>query len=412
MKIKKTFALEMYDEASLITEAFGIESGYKKTVFDFTLPDNFPSIIYITGESGCGKSTLINEIVKRYNIEKKELKIEYDKPLFLWGNNKEENLKLLSLVGLGDATLFIAKYHQLSDSQQYRAILFAHLLSDEKYIILDEFLSTLDRTTAKAVSYVFQKAIRKTNKILICSTAHSDLTNYLQPDLIIKGTAFVHDWEIINRASEIINPYLEKTNIKHENKTWYRNARLGELHYKGKYTGGVKDYLGLYYKEKLIGLLIGTYRMNDGGRRISRLVIHPSFRGCGLGVKLIKYYKEQNPTVDVVASMARFNPVFEKAGLNRVNDVQITVDSKLKKDLMSNNFDIKQWYKKSYCLQFMQDKKNREVLAKYSKKIGYLVCPGGKYLEENEIKEKLITTAKLSGRVLWNIRPKKMAKFI
>jgi len=410
MKIEKTFYLKTYDEANLITEAFGIESGYQKTVFALDIPDILPQITYISGESGCGKSIMLKEIIKKYNIVRAHVNIDKEKPLFLWGENKEENLKLLSLVGLGDATLFIAKWEELSDSQQYRAMLFAHLISDNKYIILDEFLSTLDRITARAVSYVFQKAIRKTNKILICATAHSDLIDFLQPNLYLEGTAFVHEWEI-KEYNDFDNPYIDEIKIQHEDKMWYRNATLGELHYKGKYTGGVKDYLSLYYHDKLVGLLIGIYRMHDGGRRISRLVIHPSFRGCGFGVHLVKYYKELNPTVDVVASMARFNPVFEKAGLKRMNDVNIKADSKLKKELIKNGFDISKWFKKSYCNDFMKRDNNRRIFFNHISKISYLVCPGGKYLSDNEVKGKIMENRKLAGRVLWNIRPKILAKF-
>ena len=417
MKLNKTFFLETYDEANLITEAFGIESGYKKEVFNIELPDVLPQIIYITGESGCGKSTLLKEMIKDYDLPTHTLNIDETTPLFLWGDNKEENLRLLSLVGLSDATLFISKWNELSDSQQYRATLYKYLLSDSKYIILDEFLSTLDRKTAQAVSYVFQKAIRKTNKILICSTAHSDLKDYLQPDLTIEGRAFVNDWTITERIKSVRNPYLLNTYVIHENKEWYRETKLGELHYKGKYTGGVKDYLALYLRQPigqhdiLVGLLIGTYRMSDGGRRISRVVIHPSYRSCGLGVLLVKKYAEMHPTVDVVASMALYNPVFEKAGLLRQPDSVYNPPAKLKKAIVANAFDVKQWHSKTYCNDYMKYIENRIILSNHAKEISYLVCPGGKYVDKQEVIDTIMNNPKTAGRVLWNIRPKKLGKF-
>jgi len=412
MKLNKTFFLDTYDEANLITEAFGIESGFKKEVFDIELSDQLPQVIYITGESGCGKSTLLREIISKYHLPNDRIVIDTTTPLFLWGDDKQENLKLLSLVGLSDATLFISKWNELSDSQQYRAKLYKYLLSDCKYIILDEFLSTLDRKTAQAVSYVFQKAIRKTNKTLICSTAHSDLRHYLQADLVISGKAFMNDWTITERTLSVHNPYTLDVEIVSEDKEWYREAKLGELHYKGKYTGGVKDYLAMYLGADLIGLLIGTYRMSDGGRRISRLVIHPSYRSCGLGVMLVEHYAMMHPTVDVVASMALFNPVFEKAGLVRQKDSVYNPPAKLKKDLIAHGFDVKQWHSKNYCTKFIiKNQKHRELLTEHSKSIAYLVCPGGKYLKNEDVKSILRGNEILAGRVLWNIRPKKLGKF-
>ena len=412
MKIFKQFTLQSYDEANLITEAFGIESGYTNTILDLELPNKLPNITYITGESGCGKTTLMKEMLSLYNLQESIPEIKKDTPLFLWGKDKELNLKLLSLVGLGDSTLFISKYHELSDSQQYRAKLYSLLLNDNEYLILDEFLSTLDRKTAKAVAYMFQKAIRKLNKKLIVITAHEDLRDYLQADLIIHGKAFPSEWKVEVLQQDINNPFLNTLIIKQEEKIWYRNARLGELHYKGKYTGGVKDYYGMYLNNDLIGLLIGTYRMHDGGRRISRVVIHPSYRGCGLGVHLIKYYLSKNPTADVIASMALYNPVFEKAGMIRMQDVKVDPNTKLKKVLINNNFDMKKWYSKSYCDEFMKTIENKRCLLTILTQIHYLICPGGKYLEKDELIQRILDDSNTAGRVLWNLRPKTMAKFI
>lgn len=409
MNINKSFIVKPHDDGEFIAEAFGIESGHNNVILNnIEIPDEIPKVTYITGESGCGKSTLLKEVYSKY-IQKLEIPRE---PLFKWGKDEQETLKYLSLVGLGDAVLFMSYYDELSDSQQYRARLLLELLNDNEIIVLDEFLSTLDRKTAQSVAYCFQKAIRKTSKKIVVATAHDDLIDYLQPDLLIKGKAFPSRWEIHrNDTTEILNPYNDII-IKDEDKNWYRECSLGELHYKGKYTGGVKDYLAAYYNGTLVGLLIGIYRMSDGGRRISRLVVHPSYRGIGIGQKLVEEYISRYNTADVVAAMALYNPVFEKSGMKRVKDVEIKPPKGLSTILKTNKFDCSKWYSKDYCMVFMSDKNNRKILLDYTKEISYLVCPGGKYLEETEVEYKLINDASTSGRVLWNLRPRTMAKFI
>jgi GNAT superfamily N-acetyltransferase len=53
---------------------------------------------------------------------------------------------------------------------------------------------------------------------------------------------------------------------------------------------------------------------------VSRVVVHPKFRGIGLGEKLIAetLSKCGTPCVEAVAVMARYNPFFEHAGMQRI----------------------------------------------------------------------------------------------
>lgn len=410
--MRKIFTIKPEKGTEFVADAFGIYNDFENKILDLTLPKKLPLITYITGESGCGKTTLMKEL--GYD-ETKGLVIP-NKPLFLWHPDENISLQLLSFVGLGEATLFMQKYENLSDSQKFRAKIFLHLLSDEKIIFIDEFLSTLDRMTAKPVAYCLQKAFRKFNKQVVVSTAHSDLFNYLQPDLYIVGRAFPSRWEVFNYRdanilSGIKNPFTNNIIIQKHDKYWYNQCTLGELHYRGKYTGGIKDYWGCYFENKLVGILIGTYRMSDGGKRISRLVVHPSYRGIGIGVHLVKEYLKENPTADTIAAMAKYNPIFEKAGMIRVKDVINEPDKQLKKDLEKTKFNFNKWYDKNYCTKFMEEEKNRKILVKYSDKFGIFVQPGGKKLTDKEIKQKIKKEKFTAGRLLWIVRPKVMAKF-
>ena len=83
---------------------------------------------------------------------------------------------------------------------------------------------------------------------------------------------------------------------------------------------------------------------------------------------------------------------------NRVKDVEIKPPKGLSTILKTNKFDCSKWYSKDYCMVFMSDKNNRKILLDYTKEISYLVCPGGKYLEETEVEYKLINDASKIGR--------------
>jgi hypothetical protein len=53
---------------------------------------------------------------------------------------------------------------------------------------------------------------------------------------------------------------------------------------------------------------------------ISRVIIHPKYRGIGLGEKLVHDTLPQagTPDVEAIAVMAKYNPFFEKAGMQRI----------------------------------------------------------------------------------------------
>jgi GNAT superfamily N-acetyltransferase len=85
---------------------------------------------------------------------------------------------------------------------------------------------------------------------------------------------------------------------------------------------------------------------------VSRVVVHPKYRGIGLGVKLVRETLALvgTPFVEAVAVMARFNPFFEKAGMVRV------AESKPKVGLVEGlaclerlGFDLALLASSSYC---------------------------------------------------------------
>jgi ABC-type lipoprotein export system ATPase subunit/GNAT superfamily N-acetyltransferase len=446
-----SFPIEPENQSLLVAEAFGIESDWIKKIADITLPSflNLPGITLITGESGCGKSCLLRNIAPL--SEFKDTKI----PLHRWATSDEESLRLLNSVGLNDASLFLLRYHELSDSQQARARMYYWLCQKQKTIVVDEFLSTLDRETAKALAFSFQKMLRRENVRLIAATAHNDVESYLQPDLVIRGTAFPSDWkvewpikvadfypfdvriqqeqeksnndtpggtvrdkngDIVGTVAKCVKAYgrgnYEKKKKSGEwivsispGKDVYKKNRLGELHYKGKYVGGTQEFISAKIGDRIVGWLVGA-KQRTGNFRIARVVVHPTYRSCGIGQRLVRFYLNLRPDVDTVAAMARFNPVFQKAGMKRVKDVELSPPSFLKKLPLTPL----QWANKQSCRNVLNTPAYLKIVLDNADKLGTDIHPGGE--KPKDMRDYFKNHLDAAATSVWRHRPKKMAKYV
>lgn len=334
-----------------VSEAFGL--GIDETK-EYVIYDNFEmqlsphDIVYITGESGSGKSVLLRELEKDLGSEKvtniTEVTTDPDRPLVEQvGKDTNESLMLLSLVGLGDAWLFIKRYRELSDGQKYRFRLAKAIESGKQYWLADEFCATLDRDTAKIVAFNVQKHARRLAKAVIAATTHTDLFEDLKPSVHVhKGLGREVE---VNYYPNDINP---ECSILREMKigegTLKDYAALAEYHYRATHTRlPVKRVFTLKRGRQLAGAIVyqppapatqGRSRvlgrrltLNEANKlltKISRVVVHPKFRSIGAGAKIVRETLPVcgKPYVETVAVMAQYNPFFEKAGMRRILTTQ------------------------------------------------------------------------------------------
>ena len=174
-----------------VAEAFGVtlDDETTFTVYDnLTVEVNPGDIVYITGDSGSGKSTLLRELAARMRevVNADHLDINPEATIINGvGRDLDEAVRLLTLVGLNDAFLFLRKYRELSDGQKYRYKLAKMLETGAEVLVVDEFCSLLDRDTARVVAFNMQKVCCKFGKTLIAVTSHSDLGD-LHPDVLIE----------------------------------------------------------------------------------------------------------------------------------------------------------------------------------------------------------------------------------
>jgi ABC-type lipoprotein export system ATPase subunit/GNAT superfamily N-acetyltransferase len=326
-----------------VAEAFGLGiDQHKKFVIynDVKLNIGPTDIVYITGDSGSGKSVLLRAMKNDLGSEALDMttiQVDPDKPLVdTVGNNLGEGLELLSRAGLNDAFLFIRRYRELSDGQKYRYKIARLMESGKQWWLADEFCSTLDRDTAKIVAFNMQKLARKSGKAVIVATTHTDLTEDLKPSVHIHKR-FGREIEVnyypndINKQCSLV----KEMRIEEGSVADYRKLRV--FHYRTSHCPAPRKIFVLKREDELCGVIVYSWSPpNTFGRRkvwkgsfqqmqkelstITRVVVHPKYRTIGLGIKLVKETLPLAPTpcIETIAVMARYNPFFERAGMQKI----------------------------------------------------------------------------------------------
>jgi len=340
----KTEVTQRTIEAS---EAFGLGVEDERT---FIIADNVDidvkegDIVYITGDSGSGKSSILRVFEKHYgdkavNIDK--IEIDKDRPLIdTVGKTVVQGFMLLSRVGLGDAFLFI-----------------------------DEDLNPTVRVDKRfgseiRIHYNDDKSVKE------CSL--------VREMVLAEGT--YADWKklsVFHYRSHRTPPQRKIFIIKRS--TGYKQED-DEL-------CGIVVYsyppIVTFGRRQAFGKVVKQPELNQKISIISRVVVHPKYRSIGLGQKLIRETLNSCPTeyAETIAVMAKYNPFFEKAGMQKVMEkIPSKTLTNAVQELERLGFDSRFIGSEAYNLRLLEGKDLavfRRIFAKnyhprYGKMIPYL----------------------------------------
>ncbi len=291
------------------------------------------------------------------------------------GGGLSARLEILSRCGLAEATALVAPGRRLSTGQQYRLALAVAIWraagSSEgrpsgslrlaparpRLLLVDEFAAALDSATAEVLAAQMPKLVRRYALAAIVSTPREELLPLLQPDRII-----VKPLAAAARVQQAAGPgageaaagrncpwWLERQLIVPGRLADYRP--LGRFHYlagppaahKRVWTIRVPDDRRLLGSPEVAAVLVvsppvlncrgrnfaiaGRYvgpdrravarHLNEEVECISRVIVHPIYRGCGLAVRLVRHavLTAETPLVEALATMGTVHPFFERAGM-------------------------------------------------------------------------------------------------
>jgi ABC-type transport system involved in cytochrome c biogenesis ATPase subunit/GNAT superfamily N-acetyltransferase len=371
-----------------VAEAFGLglDQEQKFQILDTELKMGPTDVVYVTGDSGSGKSILLRAIKKDLGdeaIDMADIHVEPSKPLIeTVGKTVEEALELLSRVGLNDAFLFLRTYEQLSDGQKYRYRIAKLIESGKQWWLMDEFAATLDRDTAKIVSFNLQKLARAMGKAVIVATTHLDLQEDLRPSVRVHKR-FGKEISVSYATNEGPSECSLVKEMTVEGGTRDDWRRLEQFHYRSRNLGATREIYALRRKGELCGVIVYSYPpIGCSGRKlvlpsvssvkmlnkvlstISRVVVHPKYRTIGLGAKLVRETLPRigTPNVEMIAVMAKYNPFGERAGMKRVIfQVPSKEALKIADALEGFRFDLKLIGSTRYNLTCLEKLKPQEI---------------------------------------------------
>ena len=317
------------------------------------------SVTLITGPSGSGKSLLLEGIMRQLPSSRLVGPLPFPADVAVLdavapARSVYDALRILTACGLGEPILWIRRFQELSEGEQFRARL-ARAVSLHRHtgggpLLCDEFGAILHRRLARAIAFNLGKLVRRLGLALVAATSHEDLQKELEPDAIVRlgGPEPI----VEHRRPTARSAFPLRRRLRIERGTVRDYQRFAAMHYRQRDQLGFVDRVYVLREGnggEALGIVVygmpamelrlrneatgGRFsrqvrRLNRELRVLKRLVIHPDVRGCGLGHWLVRRTLPLAGTrfVECLAAMAAVSPVFDKAGMRRVGTVAPPAD--------------------------------------------------------------------------------------
>jgi len=317
------------------------------------VPLNPGAVVMVCGPSGAGKTSLLRELSDRCPGAREVGRESFPKgravvDAVACRRSLGEALSILTACGLGEPRLWVRRFDELSEGERFRARLARSIslqldgANPTAVLLCDEFGTILHRRAARAVGYNLGKLARRRGLPVVVATPDDDLMPYLQPNVLIRLTGDGRHALTVLSAREGPPPFLRRFHIQEGGKRDYES--FAAMHYRRRDELGFVDRVFVLRDGvggEPLGIIVYAYgpielglrnqatagrfrrnpeRLNRELRIIRRLVIHPDIRGCGVGHWLVRktLAKVDVPFVECLAAMGAVNPVFEKAGMQRI----------------------------------------------------------------------------------------------
>jgi hypothetical protein len=252
-------------------------------------------------------------------------------------------LGLLSRCGLAEPRLMLRRPAELSDGERWRFRLALAIAQSPAWIVIDEFTAPLDRILAKIVAFNVGRQCSRTGIGFLIATCHTDVLDDLAPDVHVAcGYGGIEVASAQKRHREGLSFSDELTVSVGSLADWSPFARW---HYRSHRVGSVRFVTVLRHGDEPIGICVfSTPPLSLAGRNrffgrsgkwtrltvnavnqqlatLSRVVLHPTYRGAGLAAPFVRTSCEMcpYPWIEALAQMGHVNPFFEKAGFVRVD---------------------------------------------------------------------------------------------
>lgn len=358
-EVRRTIARR--PEAAHVAKLLGLADPHTETLYDGLEVRIRPGEIFaVTGPSGAGKTVLLEAVLRQnptaLRLDAARAGLRAPAACALRGGTRAQRLRQLARCGLADAAALVTPAGSLSGGQRHRLAL-ARMLhaasrrAEPTLAVADEFCTPLDTPTARVLCMGIRRWIRRSRVALLVATPRAELLDALRPDRVLRkplgGPASIetpvwrgrapgpHRWPV--RRGTLLDydalaafHYLAARPAAHKRvyvvRTDPAEVRLGGpavaavlvvgpplRNCRGRNAALGERYLCPDRRAALA-------KLNADIECISRVIVHPVYRGCGLAVRLVRHAlaTARTPYVEALAAMGDLHAFFRRAGMERI----------------------------------------------------------------------------------------------